>query len=105
MASLKKLCTSCKITKSFNLGSIPAKYNYKSVSNMSNNIILKEIMENSAKFKVKEKFIILADGSRYGIEVCTVSKQKIIAKQYFLHYDGTRGKLIAVNVRFVEVVF
>ena len=66
------------------------------------NEILKEILVKMPKeAKPEEKFTVLVDGSRYGIEVRAVTKEKTILHQHFLHNTGT--KLVSVNYRTVVI--
>ena len=116
------LCTKCEISKSFDIGKIPKVFDFKKVSNKTDNTILFQIYQkinnsqltNKSKlqqfpfsrcFEPGRKFMILVDGSRYEIEIIskTNKNQEIFLKQFFLHYDSKQGQLIPVSVRFVKI--
>jgi hypothetical protein len=98
------LCTKCEISLNFPINQTrPPKVDLQEVSNSVSNSILVEIMEQKHRFEPNEKFIILVDGSRYGIRILTNSNKKVKLEQYFLHYDGFRGKLMPTFVRLVLI--
>jgi len=97
------LCVSCELSKNFPANRIPNSFTYKHYSNNSDNYILLKIYESRAKLIPTESFIILVDGSRYCIETISKTKNEIILKQYFLHYDSKREQLIRVYGRYVRI--
>jgi hypothetical protein len=76
---------------------------FKTVSNKSDNKILLGIISGRKKFQ--GKFLVLADGNRYGIEPVRIGAKTAHYKQYFLHYDSGREKLTPVFVRHVRITF
>lgn len=98
------LCTKCEISLSFSVNqSKPSKVDLKKVSSSTSNSILVEIMEQKHRFKPDEKFIILVDGSRYEIRILSIFNKQVKLEQYFLHYDGSRGRLMPTSVRLVLI--
>lgn len=96
-----KICDKCEITLAFPVGKPPKQINFMSVSNNSTNTVLVEILKLKACFIRGNRFIIIVDGSRYGIEIVNVTSDVIYLKQFFLHYDG--GKLVPFVVRLVKI--
>ena len=96
-----KLCSLCEISLNFQVNKVPGKFDLKKVPNDGINEILREILENNYRLMTKNKFIIMVDEARYGIEVCKIEKGTIYLKQYVLHYNGRN--LVPVYVRFVRI--
>ena len=97
-----KLCSECLISLSYKLSYQLSKVTYNSVCNTSKNFILFKILENKSKLTQNNKFIILVDGNRYGIEILSATHKLVCLKQYFLHYNG--NQLIPITVRYVQIV-
>ncbi len=100
-------CKECKISLGFKIGEVPANQagiDFKNVP-VRENAILDQILASPHHKTIGAKFIILVDGSRYGIEIIGKSNNCVLLKQHFLHYDGKRGKLVPVSVRFVMMYF
>lgn len=106
---MSKLCKQCRITKSFSIK--PTTLDYRPVDTTIKNAILLEIHRNIDKLRGTDSFIILVDNSRYEIEIVkliTNDSDKIIfvtLKQHFMHYDSKRGRLVRVNMRYVEIEY
>jgi len=97
------LCISCELSKNFPANKLPKSFTYKHYSNKSDNHILLKIYESRAKIIPTESFTILVDESRYCIETVSKTTNEIILKQYVLHYDSKREKLIRVYGRYVRI--
>ena len=68
------------------------------------NIFLEQITEKMPKDpKTTDEFIILVDGSRYGIEIPAHQNKTTTLYQHFLHNDRKRKKLVSVSYRKVII--
>ena len=97
-------CKSCYISLNFTIRNIPKQIDFKKVSILEDNDVLVEILKNKNKFNKNNSFIILVNGSRYGIYISNTDKNHVYLKQYFLHYDSTKKNLFPKFVRFVKLV-
>jgi hypothetical protein len=96
-----KLCDKCEISLAYPVRDFPSRVDYRPVSNKTDNEILVRILHRKTSFVKGNKFIVLVDGSRYGIEIVNVNKQYVSLKQYFLHYNG--DNLVPTVVRSVNI--
>ena len=101
------ICQACHISLNFPVNKVPPKLDFKLVNNTEENNILLEIFLNEDKLYPGSKFVIMVDGGKYGIEVCsikgTVEKSIMYLKQFVLHYNGSR--LVPVYVRYLKIDF
>ena len=74
---------------------------FKKVRVHGNEILTEILAKMPAKVIPEQQFIVLVDGSRYGIQILAVSKKQTVLFQHFLHYDGK--KLTSVNHRRVVI--
>lgn len=69
---------------------------------INDNEILNQLLKGlPPKPQKDDKYTILVDGSRYGMEIFLDDYQKTAFFQHFLHYDGQ--KLVSVNYRQVLI--
>lgn len=99
-----ELCKYCFISLNFSINKVPEKFDLRAVSNKEDNEILKEIFKNKDKIKNGSTFLIIIDGTRYGIHIIKMEKGKIYLKQVYLHFDAKKCKLVPVYLRFVKII-